>query len=304
MKKGFILVINLSLSLLFINPVSSQNYIDLLKVEYSLSKGNKFKTHPNSSNVYEWVVDATVPIVLSENNTLLTGFLYENSKVIAYAGMDQINLFTLNLKLGINKIYSAKWSATYLFLPKLSSDLQTIKSNDFQMGAVTIFKLSKNAYLNYKFGAYYNFELSGPFLVPLVGIYYQKSKFEANIMLPLAVDLNYSILSQFRVGFKFSGFIKSFHLNDTFNGMSQYISKANNEIGGYLGFSKGNVNLIAMLGTSIGRSYRTYEIEDRLGFSLSAIKFGDNRNQLNTDFADGLVVRTSLIYRFTFAEKE
>jgi hypothetical protein len=58
------------------------------------------------------------------------------------------------------------------------------------------------------------------------------------------------------------------------------------------------------VGYSIGRNYRIYDIQDRATWGLSAFKFGDNREQLNSDFSDGLIFRTRFIYRFHLNKEE
>lgn len=277
----------------------SQNYIDLLRVDYSYSGNNQFDTSANNSDVKEWVVDATVPVVLREKTTLLTGFLYENVKVTPYDGGEELDFYTVNLKVGMNQTYSERWSATYMLLPKLSSDLARVGGNDFQLGGVSLVKYTKSPALNYRFGLYANSELFGPFLVPLFGLYRKGERTELNFLLPMAADFNYTLIGTLRAGFRFSGFKKSFHLNEPgMTGRSEYVSKANNEVLGYLAIAKGSINLIGFVGHSIGRSYRTYNVGDQVGLGLSAIDFDDQRTQLNTDFKDGLVFKVSVIYRY------
>jgi hypothetical protein len=277
---------------------SAQNYIDLLRIEYSGSMGNDFDSGPGAADIHQWVVDATIPIPLTEKNTLLTGMLFESTQTTLYPEQEKSSFYTLNLKLGLNKKYSETWSASYLLLPKLSSDLQKIGNNDFQFGAAALLKFTKNKNLNFKFGAFYNSDNFGPFISPLAGLYFQDNKWEYNILLPRTVDINYQIVAPLKLGLRFDGYIKSFNLNDQFQGKAQYLVQSNNEVGFYLGWSLGRIDLLGMLGHSIGRNYRTYEQGDELGAAIFAIKLGDDRTQLNTDFKDGLVFKTSLIYRF------
>lgn len=277
---------------------SAQNYIDLLRIEYSGSMGNDFDAGSGAADIHHWVVDATIPFALTEKNTLLTGILFESTQTALYAGQEKSSVYTLNLKLGLNKKYSETWSASYLFLPKLSSDLQNISSDDFQFGAAALLKFTKNKNLNFKFGAFYNSDNFGPFISPLVGLYYQHNQWEYNILVPRTVDINYQIVAPLKLGLRFNGYIKSFNLNNQFQGKAQYVVQSNNDIGVYLGWSLGKIELLGMLGHSIGRNYRTYEQGDELGAAIFAIKLGDDRTQLNTDFKDGLVFKTSLIYRF------
>lgn len=279
-------------------PAFSQNYVDLLKIEYAVSKNNNFESGQGASDVREWVIDATVPIVLSEKRALLTGLTFENVQVRPYAGQNEVSVYTLNPKLGLSQTYSDTWSATYMALPKLSSDLKKIGGKDVQFGALALFKYTRSRSLQYKFGAFYNTDLFGPFLVPLAGLYYQHANWEVNLLIPTSADINYLLLNRLKMGVRFHGFIKSFHLNDPYQSMAQYLSKANNEAGLYLGSAWGRIHYTVFFGHSIGRKYRTYAENDRLDLAISAIKLGDDRTQLNTDFNDGWLLKASVLYRF------
>ncbi|MBK8967491.1 MAG: hypothetical protein IPM36_12650 [Lewinellaceae bacterium] len=286
-----------SLGMFKVSPGIAQNYIDLFRADYTGSTGNAFEPGPGTSNIREWLVDANIPVPISKNNTILTGFQFEHIRVSVYPQEQAVAVKTLGLKLGLNQRYSNKWSGSYFLFPKFASDLQRYKSADFQFGIAVLFKLTQQENLHFKFGALYNTDLFGPFVTPLLGLYFQQAKWEANVLLPSMVDLNYRLVAALKVGLRFNGMIKSFNLNTNFNGMQQYLARANNEIGGYLAWSFGKVHLIGMIGYSIGRSYRTYARDDRINLGLSAIRLGDDRTQLNPDFKDGLVYKLSVLYR-------
>ncbi len=278
-------------------PALAQDYVDLFRIDYSISKDNAFDSGTGSSDVSEWVADLTLPVVLDDRNTLLTGFLFERVSLTPYAGHGDVSLHTLNVRMGLNRTFSDVLSATFLVLPKLSSDMKEVGSHDVQIGGLALFKVSRSPHFNLRFGAYTNTDLFGPFLVPIIGAYYTRNRFETTLSLPLAADANYQLNDSFRVGMRFNGFIKSFNLNEAGNGLPQYITKANNEIGAYLQWTRGNVHVFGLVGRSIGRSYRAYETDDKLDFAISILKLGDDRRQLNTDFEDGFVFKTSLLYR-------
>lgn len=284
-------------------PAFSQNYIDLLRVEYSHSPNNQFKSGEDNTDIQEWVVDINTPIVLSENHALLTGFLFDNTRLAIYPDNADISVSTLNLKLGLNSRYSKSWSASYLLFPKFSSDLKNYLSDDFQFGIAALFKYTRNEHLNFRFGAFYNTDLFGPFVSPLFGVYFLKKKWEFNILLPSMVDINYRLDQSVRLGLRFNGSIKSFNLNSTFNGMDQYLAKTNNEIGAYIGWALGRVHLIGTVGHAVGRNYRSYAQGDQLGLAISLIKLNDERRQLNTDIKDGWVFKLTALYRLTLKDK-
>ncbi len=290
-------VLLLGLSSPWLTPGISQNFVDLLRIDYTGSSGNAFESGSGTSSVREWLVDANVPIPVSKNYTILTGFQVEHIRVGLYPQQNASSVKNLGLKFGLNQRYSNKWSGTYLLFPKFASDLKRYESVDFQLGIAVLFKLTQQENLHFKFGAMYNSDLFGPFCTPLLGLYFQRAKWEANVLLPSMVDLNYRLVAALKVGLRFNGMIKSFNLNTQFNGMQQYLARANNELGGYLAWSFGKVHLVGMVGHSIGRSYRTYARDDQIDLGLSALQLGDDRTQLNTDFEDGLMYKFSVLYR-------
>ena len=154
---------------------------------------------------------------------------------------------------------------------------------------------------------YYNGELFGPFFVPLFGFYHLSAdeRFEMNVRLPLAVDMNYQLKPWLKTGLEFSAFVRSYHLNEPYQGNEQnYLVKASNELFAYLHLNlSSNIILKTKAGYSIGRNFRVYDIEDRVTWGLSAFRFNDERRQLNADFNDGFVFRAELIYRFRLGDE-
>lgn len=121
--------------------------------------------------------------------------------------------------------------------------------------------------------------------------------------LPVSANANYKLNDKWNVGANFRAVVKSFNLHRNvtplYNIQAQYVHQATNELAAHWQFEpkKGFV-LKGQVGYSIGRSYRVYENNDKMDFGISAFKFGDNRQQLAPDFADGMVTRLQFIYRF------
>ena len=290
--------------LLGFNHLYGQNYVDIAKMHYANTPVNQFDSATNGTRVQEYGLDFTYPIKLKNGNALLTGFYAENiSTQTSPINSNLTSVGTVLLKAGINIKHTDKLSATYLLLPKLSSDFKDIGAKDFQLGALALLKYKKNNNFLYQGGLYYNGELFGPFFVPILGFYYRSpnKKFETNVKLPIGVDINYSMTKLIRAGLNFSAFVRSFHLNEPYHGNpDNYLTKTTNEIYGYVQFDlpKGII-FQTMVGYSIARNYRVYDIEDRVTWGFSAFRFGDERKQLNTDFSDGMILKAKLIYRFS-----
>ncbi|MGB0391937.1 MAG: DUF6268 family outer membrane beta-barrel protein [Salibacteraceae bacterium] len=284
--------------------VFGQKYVDIAKLHYANTPVNQFDSATSGTRVQEYGLDFLYPIKLKSGNAVLTGFYAENiSTQTSPANSNLTAVGTVLIKAGMNIKHSDKVSATYMLLPKLSSDFKDIGKKDFQLGAVALFKFKKSENFLYQAGMYYNGELFGPFFVPIVGFYYisPSKKFETNVKLPVSVDLNYTFAKRIRAGFNFNAFVRTFHLNEPYEGNpDNYLTKTTNEIYGYLQFDfpKGII-LQTKVGYSIGRNYRVYDIEDRVTWGFSAFRFGDDREQLNSDFEDGMIFKAKLIYRFS-----
>ena len=287
------------LCLLFLIPCLSfgQDYVDLARFHYSTTPQNDFDSIPGNTAVEDFGLDVTLPIVINENNTFLTGFNIDQINVKLQPVSNPVTISTINLKIGYNKKHSKKWSGTYMFLPKISSDFKTISSKDYQFGALALVKYTKKENLKYSVGAYYNGELFGPFIVPLIGLYYKSSseKFEANFTLPIWADINYKLNDFMKVGANFSAFVRSYHLSEN----NAYVVRKSNDVFGYLQFNlTKSILLQTKTGYTIGRSYKVYNYSDKTDLGLSAFRFGDERTVLNPTFKDGIAFKVRLIYRF------
>lgn len=297
--KNYILIINIFLS---ITEIYSQNYVDILKVTANTTPYNTFDTSTSETKINHIDADITVPIKITDRISVISGLIYETIQTKLFADGNIKSFGSTTLKSGANKQFNDNWSGTMVLLPKIASDYISVGKKDFQIGAIVIMKYKKRETLNYKFGLYYNSELFGPFFVPMAGMYYlsRDKKFEANIMLPLQADVNYKLLSFMNVGCNFNGQIRSYHLTDvTPANHSAYVARSTNEFYAYLKFNVSkNISIQIKSGQSVGRSYKVYDENDKVSFGLPALFIGAQRQQLNSNFDDGLVFQVVLLYRF------
>jgi hypothetical protein len=213
------------------------------------------------------------------------------------------------LKAGFTWKHSDKWTGTYVFLPKVASDFkQPLARKDFQFGGIALLRYNHTSNLKYRFGIYGNTELFGPWVVPILGLYYlsPSKKFEANVTLPLTADMNYRLSPLFHVGANFFGLVRTYHLtegvaSDTGTG---YVARSTNELYAYLRLNLGKTSVIQLkVGGSLGRSYRVYYEKDQVGFGMPLAYFRDSRDALNVDFEDGLIGQVVYIYRVPIVKK-
>lgn len=302
-----------SLLLLFFTLITlagnAQEYVDLLKFRYDNTPLNQFDSSTASTRVQEIGLDATIPIAFKNGNAFITGFnLLSITTAVNPNNPDLTAVYIALLKIGMNFKHSEKWSGTYMLLPKLSSDFKEISADDFQFGALAILKYKKTSHFKWQFGMYYNGELFGPLFVPLFGFYYMSpsKKLEVNMTLPVWADINYRFNNWLRVGFNFRAFVRSFNINEPqFAENGEYLVKASNEPMLYLQFEPVKSLIIqTKIGYSIGRQYRIYDETDKVVFGFSAFRFGDDREQLNSNFEDGIIFEARLLYRFHLSKEE
>lgn len=282
--------------------LNGQEYVDLVRASYLLSPNNQFDNSEDETNIQEAILNLTLPVPINEDNALVLGAYTEIIQTRLDPGAGFSQLYTINPKIGLSTKYGFRWSSNILVLPKISSDLaQPLSGEDWQIGVIALMKYKKRKSLQYRFGFYYNSEIFGPLIVPILGMYYQSKdkKYQVNLNLPLLADANMRIGRNTRLGVNFYGIVRTYNLDDQVYGTDAYVTKISNEPHAYLQFRLGqNILLETMVGYSIGRSYRVFRQDDGLDFAISALRFGDDRSQLNTDFSDGLLIRGRLSYRF------
>ncbi len=287
--------------------VFSQNYVDLLKVNASTTPYNTFEGSSSKSKLNEALIDLSLPIKINDKLSVLTGAIYENIQTKLFANDNIKHFGSTTLKLGINKQLNEKLTLTAVLLPKIASDYKSIGCDDFQIGAIALLRIIKHKNKNYKVGLYSNSDLFGPFFVPMFGMYYlsPSKKFETNLLLPLQADVNYKVLPLLNIGANFNGQIRSYHLSDvTTPNNSTYIARSTNELFGYLRFNLSkSISIQTKVGQSFGRTYKVYNNNDKVSFGLPALFFGDNREQVNTNFSNGLIFQTVLLYRLSLEKK-
>ncbi|MBP7511546.1 MAG: hypothetical protein KA981_06430 [Bacteroidia bacterium] len=288
------------------NTSFCQNYVDLINGFYTNTPLNQFDSSLKKTRVQDINVSVLVPKKLSEKNTIILGLETEWMYAALTPTGNSGSVSSFGAKIGLNKQLSDKWNGTMILIPKLASDFKNstggIVAEDFQLGLFSMFKYSVRTDKKYKVGLYYNGELFGPFFSPIIGLYYKgkNGKTELDLSLPFLADFSYQINNKVKIGSRFNAFVRTFHLHDYYyHSKGEYLAKTSNEMFGYACFEPKKGFLVkANIGYSIGRNYRLYDIEDKVAFGLSAFRFGDKRHQLNADFADGLLFRIELIYRY------
>lgn len=283
----------------------AQDYVDVLKIGYSDTFNNDFEGTLQSTNVSIFETNLTYPVVLDENNALITGIDFASNKLQLFPNADFTTLYTTTLKVGLAKTFNEKWSGTFVFLPKIASDYKNITGDDFYVGGYTLLKLKKKENLIYRFGLYGSTEAFGFFTTPIFGWYYlsPSERFEMDVSLPVAVDINYRI-GGVTLGADYMGIGRSFNVNPD-NAPKVYADLSSLDFATYaqLNFMDDSVLLRGKLGYS-SNNYEVYADGEKIDLGLSAFSFGDDRTQLNPAINGSLFVKVEAIYRFDITDTE
>jgi hypothetical protein len=301
MKKVLVLVILAGCVQLY-----SQDYIDIATVSYMTGINSSFENLNSDNSLQEWGIDLDFPIVLDSKNALLTGFSANQIQVrLDPSEIGQTSLQTIAIRLGLNHTYSEKWDATYMIIPKIASDFSNGFATGYQWAVLALFSNTKTPRLKYSYGLYTNTEQYGLMIVPILGGYFKSTNnlWEARVLLPIRVDVNYQLRPNIRAGLVFDGLGTSYSIeNETYR--DNYVNRSTNELYAYLQHKiTPSLFVRAKMGYSFFRAYKVYDSDDTIDFSITAIYFGDDRTVLNTDIDDGFQFKAELVYRFNFSSQ-
>ena len=126
-----------------------------------------------------------------------------------------ININGIILRAGILQELNNGGRLQLLIAPRLMSDFQNLDGNSFQWGGMATYQNDLSEHLNLGFGAMYNQELFGPYLVPVFLLDWQVSeRWYIEGMVPVTLKVHYRVNEGLDVGFNHFGLITSYYLGD------------------------------------------------------------------------------------------
>lgn len=181
--------------------------------------------------------------------------------------------------------------------PRLMSDFQNLDGNSFQIGALASYQNDLNSRLNLGFGAMYNQELFGPYMVPLILLDWQASeRWYIEGMIPVTLKVHYRATEGLDVGFNHFGLITTYALGDhDYEG--DYMERQSIDLSLFARQRiYKNIFIEGMVGRTLGRSYEQYEGDQTVSFAIPLVTFGDERTVKNVTFNNGLIFTLKLIF--------
>lgn len=294
--KGFFIAL-----LLLAAPLAQgQDYLDLLTFAYGRSPSTGYDSGTGSTQLSALDLNILLPVPLSDNTALLTGFNGLINRLEPTPQSQQLGLYTYALQAGINIEHGNGWSSTHVLFPRVSSAFDQ-ERKAFQIGTAQLLQQKVSPTRSWGFGVYLNTEEQGLLLVPLFSYFYRSpnGKWELNALMPSRADLNFKFHPKLSGGLAFEGLGNSFAIDLEPYGKS-YVQRASNDLSAYLQYPLAPSLLLAVRGGySFFRSFRIYEAEDTVRLSIMNIFFDDPRTRLNESMEDGAFFSIRLVYRYS-----
>ncbi len=160
---------------------------------------------------------AMVPVVLSDTLVILPGLsydgLYLDYKDLTFNYPTPNGLFTekdlprnlhvIDLIMGGNIQWDAKWGSTVLLYPGIHSDLDDVSGKDIYFSGAAIATYQLNDSLALSAGIYYDDSFGHPQLLPLVGVQWQiNDTLSLDAFLPQYLVFSYRPIPRLAVGLK------------------------------------------------------------------------------------------------------
>jgi hypothetical protein len=293
-----------TLILFFIQVLAfTQESIDLLTVSGRFGLPSPYEDGVDGKATESGgMVNLRIPIVLDSTNIWYSKITYLKSSVnstltFADSIANPIHVHGVILQTGLVRKLSRGRSIQLLFVPRLMGDMKNVSTKNVQLGAVALYEKRFNSNLKMKFGAMYNQELSGPFVVPLVDVDWKLSdRWSLTGLVPIYSKVKYKFSDNTNAGIGHFALITSYRLG-TEAYQDDYMERTSIDIYTFLRQRiSGNFHVEARAGYALGRSYEQYDENDSVDFRFSLFTWGDDRVQKNAKFSDGAFLNLRLVY--------
>ncbi len=299
MKKYSILYILILLCII----TKAQNSLDIITISgQGVLPSSYASTYTGKVNENFINANLKLPVVLSERLIWYNDVNYYqyhiNSKQTSPDVFNKpLKIHGTILQSGLITKLNDKNSIIMFFVPRLMGNLEHSDNQNFQFGVIGLYERKYNVNLTMRYGASYNNELFGPYVVPLVYLNWNVTN---NIfirgMLPIYSKIGLHVNDKLDIGIHHLGLVTSFNITKE-KEIPTYIERNSIDVSLFTRYKlTKNIHIESKIGYSVGRSYAQYINGDKVTFGLPLYKFEDNREQLNEDFESGLFAQIKFAY--------
>jgi len=287
----------------------AQNSLDILNFSgrYGFPASYEDKYQEKASEVGTFL-NLTFPVKLSEKTIWYNSlnhfyFKVDGDPTIPEGQINPIKVNGLILRTGLYQKFSNGTGMQLLFAPRLMSDFENLDKNSIQLGGIFMYEKIFSKDLSASFGAMYSQELFGPYLVPIVNIYWKLSdRWNIKGMFPVTLKVNYKASENLTIGLSHFGLITSYYLSaPEYEG--DYLERKCIDLALFARHKLfNNFYLEGKAGRTLGRSYTQFAGDQKVDFSLPLIGFGDDRIAKNTRFNDSFFIDFGIVYSIKISD--
>ena len=302
MKRIFLFL----LSLLFVHCLVAQNRLDILTLSGRYTTPQPYDPALGNNQAQETgsFVALNIPVPINKKTIFYTSVNYFYFHVNHEAdNIDPVNLHGTILRTGLVKYFNNDQSLQLLLAPRFMTDAKGGGFDNFQLGGLAVYQKVFGPKLTMGFGAMYNNDFFGPYLVPLVNLDWKISeKFGISGLLPIYSKIKYRATEKLTIGLCHFGLTMSFGLNDPAY-ETDYMQRNSIDVSAFVNYQLfNNVFMELRVGQATGRVYEQYDQDDKITFGLPLVNFGDNRVVKNEQFENGMFAELRLIYSIKVPE--
>lgn len=296
-------IVFINLFLVLTMPLNAQERIDLITLSGRYAQPQKYDSiYESKAKESGFMGSLVAPIKFSEKTIWYNSINYfywhvGNKETPPDEIANPIELHGIILRTGLYQKFSKNRGIQILIAPRFMSDFHNISSKHFQMGGLIMYEKEYREDLKIGFGAMYNQEFFGPYLVPLINLNWKLSdQWSITGLLPIYGKINYHFNSRLTAGLSHFGLITTYRLGQPeYEG--DYIERKSIDESLFARYQLiGNIFVEGRVGYALGRSYAQYEADQKVDFSLPLIGFGDDRVQKNISFNDGMIASIRFVY--------
>jgi hypothetical protein len=266
--------------------------------------------YDGKASEYGATLNLAVPVKISEKSMWFTSINYfywyiSDNEQMPSGIANPLSLHGIILRTGLIQKVSKKSEIQLLFAPRLMSDYKNVNGSHFQYGGIAMWKKTFSKKLTIGFGAMYNQECFGPYLVPLIDLNWQISeRWSISGLIPVYSKIKYKVNDRLNLGIAHFGLITSYKLGgDDYQG--DYIDRSSIDVTFFTRYRVvGDFYIEGRFGYALSRHYEQYAADQKVDFSLPLVGIGDNRIAKNVNFKNGMIIELRLVYSVPIPETE
>ncbi len=291
------------LGLTLLSTMSAQDRLDLFTLAGTYGFPTAYDSIYQGKGTETGVMASLVlPAPLSEKSVWYSSLNYfywgvDNDEDMADDIMNPIRVHGFILRTGLIREFEKDRTLQVIFAPRFMSDFKNVSSEHFQLGGIVTYGKRYSEKLKIGFGALFNQEFFGPNLVPLVDLDWKLGENWSLVgMFPVYGKLKYKFSDRLDGGWSHFGLVTTYRLGDpSYEG--DYIDRRSIDETLYARYRLfGDFFLEGRFGYALGRSYKQYEADQKVDFTLPLISIGDDRVAKTASIHDGWIASLRLVY--------